>query len=162
MKPSKHIIWRCVGVFVLFLSVAGCSRVPNPSAPLDIEDIPVPPDSVFYWGGPYEAVLDMAYATTRSAFGVSNHNCEVNQRYFLLEGPGYGLDKPLEFYQTAFADTDWRLDETLDLPGVRRWTRSSTAGTQTLTIGIVPLAENDSDARILWLILVTGKLPCRP
>lgn len=150
--------WRICSIFVSCRLLQG----PKPQRTTRHRGDTCAPDSVVYWGGPYEAVLDMAYATTRSAFGVSNHNCEVTQRYYLLEGPGYGLDKPLEFYRTTFADTDWRLDETLDLPGVRRWTRSSTAGTQTLTIGIVPLAEDDSDPRILWLILVTGELPCRP
>lgn len=162
MKCLKNNRWRYFGVLVLLLLVPGCTPASAPSAPLKINDIPVPPGSVIYTD-PDEMTLDMTYMTTRNAFGVSNHNCRATALYYFLESAGYGLDEHLSFYQTAFATTDWRLDKTLALAGIRRWTRSSTAGAQTLTLGVIPFTRDDNSVdHILMMVLVTGELPCRP
>ena len=161
MKCLKNDMWRYFGVLVLLLLAPGCTPAAAPSAPLEINDIPVPPGSAIYVGadGP---TLDMMYITTRSAFGVSNHNCEAHALYYLLAHTGYGLDENLSFYQTAFATTDWHPDKAVDLLGVRRWTRSSTAGNQTLTLVVIPFARGDSFNYILMMVLITGETTCRP
>ena len=161
MKCLKNNLWRYFGVLVLLLLVPGCTTAVAPSAPLKIKNIPVPPGSAIYVGS-YESTLDMMYITTRGAFGVSSHNCEANALYYLWESTGDRLDEQLSFYQTAFATTDWHLDKMLDLPGIQRWIRSSTAGNQTLTLGVIPFARGDSFDYILMMVLVTGEMTCRP
>jgi hypothetical protein len=147
-----------VMLFLLFI-VPSCVPASTASTPAAIHDIPVPPGSVLY-EGPYESTLDMMYITTRRAFDISNRNCEEETLYYLLESPRDGLDEQLGSYQTAFAATDWRPDETVDLLGVRRWTRPSTAGEQTLTLGVIPFTRGDSIDYILTMVLVTGT--CHP
>ncbi len=159
MNYLKNNFWQYISVFALLVMVSGCNPTSTSGAPIDIHDIPVPSGSTIYTG-PYESTVDMMYITTRRAFGVSNQNCEANTLYYLLERTGYGLDEYLSFYPTAFATTDWQADKAIDLPGVRRWTRTSTAGSQALTIGVIPFTRGDTVEYLLMLVLVTGELPC--
>jgi hypothetical protein len=160
MNDLKNSNWQFISVFIFLIIVSGCTLTSASSAPVNIQDIPVPHGSIIY-EGPYESTLDMMYITTSRAFDLSNHGCEANTLYYLLENTRHGLDEHLTFYQTALATTDWHADETTDLPGVRRWTRSSSAGDQSLTIGVIPIPLGDSVDYLLMLVLVTGDLTCR-
>jgi hypothetical protein len=160
MNYLKNSNWQFFSVFIFLIMVSGCTLISASSAPVNIQDIPVPPGSTIY-EGPYESTLDMMYITTSRAFGLSNHSCEANSLYYHLENTIHGLDEHLTFYQTALTTTDWQADEATDLPGVRRWTRSSSAGDQSLTIGVIPVPLGDSIAYLLMLVLVTGDLTCR-
>ena len=160
MNYLKNSNWQYFSVFIFLLMVSGCTLTSASAAPVNIQDIPVPPGSVIY-EGPYESTLDMMYIITSHAFGLSNQSCEANTLYYLLENTSHGLDEHLSFYQTALATTDWHADEATDLPGVRRWTRSSSAGDQSLTIGVIPVPLGDSVDYLLMLVLVTGDLTCR-
>ncbi len=159
MNYLKNNFWQYISVFALLVMVSGCNPTSSSGAPINIHDIPVPSGSTIYTG-PYESTIDMMYITTRRAFGVSSHNCEANTLYYALEPTGYGVDNYLSFYQTAFATTDWHSDKAIDLPGVRRWTRTSTAVSQALTIGVIPFPRGETVDYLLMLVLVTGESSC--
>lgn len=159
MNYLKHTFWRHVSIFALLIMVSGCGSPSASGTPIDIHDIPVPPGSTLYEGS-YESTIDMMYITTRRAFGVTNNKCVANTLYYIMERTGDGFDEYLSFYQTAFAPTDWQADTAIELSGVQRWTRTSSAGNQSLTAGVIPFTQGDTVDYLLVLVLVTGELPC--